>query len=362
MSDLIFIAFDSEKKAEEVRDKVLGMQSEYLIEVSDAVIATRDENGRVKLNQLMHPAAAGAASGALWGMLIGWIFLMPLAGAAVGAASGALGGSLVDVGINDQQMKQQANDALKPGTAGLFLLIRKMTTDKVLEDQKEAGRARLQRVVRLLLHLLVVDADVDERAAQRARGRADGGAGQWHEKDPADQHAPERARGRAGRRRMHELVELDAAVFVAGRNHRVAHLDQILALHPENFVAHFLSLFLAVERYENKVAHRQSPENARLCGRTLINPPCDDLAQACARPFPVDTGLLKFGLIGERPAHDGAPRSEVRARHSSAITRALRTAPIAGKGPEAGVRRPRLSPAVVAGQFRAPTIARQKPL
>ena len=48
MSDLVFIAFDSEKKAEEVRDKVLGMQKEYLIEVSDAVIATRDENGRVK--------------------------------------------------------------------------------------------------------------------------------------------------------------------------------------------------------------------------------------------------------------------------------------------------------------------------
>ena len=87
MSDLVFIAFDSEKKAEEVRDKVLAMQREYLIEVSDAVIAIRDENGRIKLNQLVHPAAAGAVSGAFWGMLIGWIFLMPVAGAAVGAAS-----------------------------------------------------------------------------------------------------------------------------------------------------------------------------------------------------------------------------------------------------------------------------------
>ena len=72
-------------------------------------------------------------------MLIGWIFLMPVAGAAVGAASGALGGSLVDVGINEQEMKTQANEALKPGTAGLFLLIRKMTTDKVLEDLKGVG-------------------------------------------------------------------------------------------------------------------------------------------------------------------------------------------------------------------------------
>ena len=139
MSDLVFIAFDTEKQAEDVRDKVLGMQKEYLIDIEDAVIAVRDANGRVKLNQLMHPAASGALSGAFWGMLIGWLFLMPVAGAAVGAASGALGGSLIDVGINDEDMRKQANEALKPGTAGLFLLIRKMTTDKVLDDLKGVG-------------------------------------------------------------------------------------------------------------------------------------------------------------------------------------------------------------------------------
>jgi uncharacterized membrane protein len=135
MSDLVFIAFDNEKQAEEVRDKVLEMQREYLIEVDDAVVVVRDQNGRVKLNQLVHPVAGGAVAGAFWGMLVGWLFLLPLAGAAVGAA----GGALVDVGISDQDMKRQANEALKPGTAGLFLLIRKMTTDKVLEDLKGMG-------------------------------------------------------------------------------------------------------------------------------------------------------------------------------------------------------------------------------
>ena len=139
MSDLVFIAFDTEQQAEEVREKVLALQKEYLIEIGDAVIAVRDANGRVKLNQLMHPAAGGAVSGAFWGMLVGWLFMMPLAGAAVGAAGGALGGSLVDVGINDDDMRKQANEALKPGTAGLFLLIRKMTTEKVLEDLKGVG-------------------------------------------------------------------------------------------------------------------------------------------------------------------------------------------------------------------------------
>jgi uncharacterized membrane protein len=138
MSDLVFIAFPSEQKAEEVREKVLEMQKEYLIELGDAVVAVKDDKGRIKLNQLMNTTAAGAVSGALWGTLIGLIFLNPLVGTAIGAASGALGGSLTDVGINDQFMKDAAS-ALQPGTAGLFLLVRKMTTDKVLADLKGVG-------------------------------------------------------------------------------------------------------------------------------------------------------------------------------------------------------------------------------
>jgi len=138
MSDLIFIAFDSEQKAEEVRDKVLEMQKEYLIELGDAVVAVKDANGRIKLNQLVNTVSAGAWSGALWGGLIGLIFLNPLIGMGIGAASGALGGKLTDIGINDDFMRESAA-ALKPGTAGLFLLVRKMTTDKVLKDLKGIG-------------------------------------------------------------------------------------------------------------------------------------------------------------------------------------------------------------------------------
>jgi uncharacterized membrane protein len=138
MSDLVFISFPSEAKAEEVRQKILDLQADYLIEVGDAVIATRNENGHVKLNQLVHTTALGTASGALWGTLIGMLFLAPLAGTALGAAAGALSGALSDFGIEDSKMKEAAQ-ALEPGEAGLFLLIRKMTTDKVLADLKGVG-------------------------------------------------------------------------------------------------------------------------------------------------------------------------------------------------------------------------------
>ena len=138
MADLVEITFPSEEKAEQVRQKLLDMQKEYLIELADAVIAVRQPNGRVKLNQLFNPTASAAVSGTFWGALIGMIFLMPLAGAAIGAASGALGGALADVGINDRFMRDAAQ-SLQSGNAALFLLVRKMTTDKVLAALQGEG-------------------------------------------------------------------------------------------------------------------------------------------------------------------------------------------------------------------------------
>ena len=41
MSDLVFISFPTEEKAEEVRQKVLELQKEYLIELEDTVVVVK---------------------------------------------------------------------------------------------------------------------------------------------------------------------------------------------------------------------------------------------------------------------------------------------------------------------------------
>ena len=138
MADLLVVSFPTEAQAEEVRTRLLAMQKEYLIELGDAVVAVKRPDGTVKLNQVFNPAAMGAASGALWGTLVGMLFLSPLIGGAIGAASGALSGKLTDVGINDAFMKDVAK-ALDSGHAALFLLIRKVTADKVLEEFRGIG-------------------------------------------------------------------------------------------------------------------------------------------------------------------------------------------------------------------------------
>ena len=138
MSDLIAIAFDSKDKAQAALSRAMEMQKSHLLDLGDAVIVSKDENGKVKLQQSMNMVAAGAASGGLWGTLIGMLFLNPLLGLAAGAASGALGGALTDVGINDQFMKDMGEE-LQPGTSALFVLVRKSTPDRVLPELRELG-------------------------------------------------------------------------------------------------------------------------------------------------------------------------------------------------------------------------------
>ncbi|MCB5201147.1 DUF1269 domain-containing protein [Neorhizobium sp. T786] len=138
MSDLIAIVYPTEAKAEEVRQRLFDLQKEYLVKIGDAVIATKTEGGKVKLNQVVNTTAAGAASGSFWGLLIGVLFLNPLLGVAVGAASGAIGGALTDVGINDKFIKDLAAN-LQEGNAALFVLVQEMTADKVLKEISPYG-------------------------------------------------------------------------------------------------------------------------------------------------------------------------------------------------------------------------------
>ena len=138
MATLLVIGYESEVKAEEVRLALLKMQKDYLIDVADAVVAVRDANGKVRLRQLYNLTAAGAASGGFWGTLVGMLFLNPLFGLAIGAAAGAISGALGDVGIDDGVMKKLA-ETLKPGTAALCVLVRQMTTDKVVDEIQKFG-------------------------------------------------------------------------------------------------------------------------------------------------------------------------------------------------------------------------------
>lgn len=133
MSKLVVIGFDSMTKADEVLHKLVDLQKEHLIDLEDAAVVVRNEQGKCQVKQAVDLTAGGAASGGMWGLLIGLLFMHPLLGFIAGAASGAISGALSDFGINDDFINE-LSQKLQNGTSALFILVRKATPDKVLAE------------------------------------------------------------------------------------------------------------------------------------------------------------------------------------------------------------------------------------
>lgn len=138
MSDLIAITYPTEQRAREVLVSLQKLQSAHLVDVEDACYVTKDDRGRIELHQSINTTARGAIGGAFWGTLIGLVFLNPVVGLVAGAASGAIAGRYTDVGISDTFMRELARD-MEMGRSALFVLLRRATTDKLLEALAKHG-------------------------------------------------------------------------------------------------------------------------------------------------------------------------------------------------------------------------------
>ena len=138
MSNLVAIAYPDFDTAERVRQEQIQATKEHLVKLDDAVVVECQPDGKIKLHQAVSTTGAGAAGGALWGGLIGLLFLAPLVGMAVGAASGALAGKMTDTGVNDQFMKD-LGAKLQPGNAALIALGSTDARDKLMERVSPYG-------------------------------------------------------------------------------------------------------------------------------------------------------------------------------------------------------------------------------
>src|SRR5690606_10630274 len=129
---LVVLGVNDRDAAEGILDEAAALARGEMLELADAAYAWRDDRGKVRIHQTLNTTGAGAAGGALWGTLLGLIFLNPLAGMAVGAAAGAVTGKLTDVGIN-ADMIRQIGEQLQQGKAAVFLLARSATVDRAIE-------------------------------------------------------------------------------------------------------------------------------------------------------------------------------------------------------------------------------------
>jgi uncharacterized membrane protein len=122
---IIGVSFDKVTRAEEVLLALVHLQQEGEIAMSDAVVVIKDDAGKVRIHQTIDPTPGRSAlTGSIWGMLAGMLFGGPvfLAAAAVGAGGGALMAKLIDLGLDDNWVKD-VGSWLNPGTSALLVLV-----------------------------------------------------------------------------------------------------------------------------------------------------------------------------------------------------------------------------------------------
>jgi uncharacterized membrane protein len=132
MAELVVIGYPDEATAEKAQAALAQLQHELVVDLAGSAVVVADANGKVRMTTPTHATGAGAATGAMWGMLFGLLFLIPIGGLLIGGMMGALFGKLSDTGIKDEFVSQ-VRDLLKPNTAGLVVMYRKATPDKTLE-------------------------------------------------------------------------------------------------------------------------------------------------------------------------------------------------------------------------------------
>lgn len=137
-STILVLMYPHPNIADEVMDTVKHLQSRGLIEIEDACVVVKDDNGHIKIHQSHNLPLIAAAGGAILGSLIGLVFATPYVGAAVGATAGIMGGTLADIGVDDDFMETLGND-MKPGSSALFLLLHHMTVDKTIPELAKHG-------------------------------------------------------------------------------------------------------------------------------------------------------------------------------------------------------------------------------
>ena len=77
MTDMIAVAYPSETTARQALAEVRALHTERVLDVDEAILITREHDGSVKIHDELHPVAAGAIDGVLWGGLLGLLVLQP---------------------------------------------------------------------------------------------------------------------------------------------------------------------------------------------------------------------------------------------------------------------------------------------
>jgi uncharacterized membrane protein len=133
MTALTVWKFSEADGAEHAWHLLQGAERDHLIEVLDhAIITWPADSDQPRLMHGREGTGRAAGKGAIWGLLAGALFTVPVLGAAAGATIAAGRKSAERLGISQEQLDTM-RDELTQGTSALFLVSEAGNLDRVGE-------------------------------------------------------------------------------------------------------------------------------------------------------------------------------------------------------------------------------------
>jgi uncharacterized membrane protein len=143
--EMMVVAFDSEDEAEQVLDALKALEGEHVIDLKSAAVVVRRADGKVRIRETRDfDARQGAIGGAVAGGLLGLLRGGLLKGAILGAAGGAAAGKVVDLGLEDDFLKE-VGETLGTGTSAVVALVDFEQVDAAMEELDKFERGRILR-------------------------------------------------------------------------------------------------------------------------------------------------------------------------------------------------------------------------
>jgi uncharacterized membrane protein len=122
---IIGVSFDRAARAQEYLLAMGGLREQGALELKDAVVVNKSDDGSVRVVETIDPSPGRSAlSGAMWTGLLGLFVGGPvgwIAGIGIGAGAGAVAAKIIDIGIPDDWVAW-FKEAVRPGTSTVVIL------------------------------------------------------------------------------------------------------------------------------------------------------------------------------------------------------------------------------------------------
>jgi uncharacterized membrane protein len=143
---LVGISFGDAFRAQEFLTAAQRLASKRELQLHDAVIVAKTDDGHTKVVETVDPQPGRAAmSGAVWTGLLGLLLGGPIgwiAGGVIGASAGAVAAKVVDLGVPDDWV-QWFRDAVRPGTTTVVLLLTDLNANALVREAERFAGAEL---------------------------------------------------------------------------------------------------------------------------------------------------------------------------------------------------------------------------